>query len=266
MPADAPRIEMFGCPIDVVDLPSAVARVEAYLREGGLHQGVGVNLDQFLKMKEDPHFREMVVTADLITADGHPIVWTSWLWGTPLPERVPGIDLFEALLPVSAQKGYTVFLLGAKEESLQAAAAAYASRHPGLRIVGCRNGYFSVEDEPEIVAQINASGADMLFIAISSPKKEEFVHRNRDTLQTRFVLGVGGAFDIAAGWTSRAPEWMQRVGIEWVWRMVQEPRRMGPRVAQNATFLVDIARETARRRLPAPVRRVARRIRPRRAG
>ncbi|MEL6344771.1 MAG: WecB/TagA/CpsF family glycosyltransferase [Myxococcota bacterium] len=243
------RIEMFGCPIDVVDLEQAVARVEEYIRDGGLHQGVGVNLDQFLKMKNDPTFKSMIVDADLITADGHPIVWTSRLWGTPLPARVPGIDLFEALLPVAAEKGYTIYLLGAKEESMQAAAEAYERRFPGLKIVGRRNGYFSEEDEPEIVDEINASGADMLFIAISSPKKEAFVERGRERLKVRFVLGVGGAFDIAAGWTSRAPVWMQRAGVEWVWRLIQEPRRMGPRVLSNAAFLKDIARETVRRKV-----------------
>ena len=244
------RIDMLGCPVDVVRLQDAVARVEAYIAEGGLHQGVGVNLDQFLKMHNDPEFRQMIIDADLITADGHPIVWTSWLWGTPLPERVPGIDLFEALLPVSAAKGYRIFLLGAKEESLQGAAAAYKRRYPALNIVGMRNGYFTEEEEPEIIEQINASGADMLFIAISSPKKEEFVERNRAQLQVAFALGVGGAYDIAAGLTSRAPWWLQRMGIEWVWRLAQEPRRMGPRVRENFGFLRVIAKETVRRRGP----------------
>jgi N-acetylglucosaminyldiphosphoundecaprenol N-acetyl-beta-D-mannosaminyltransferase len=243
------RIDMFGCPVDVVRLSEAVERVEDYIASGGLHQGVGVNLDQFLKMHEDPEFKKMIIEADLITADGHPIVWTSWLWGTPLPERVPGIDLFEALLPVSARKGYKVFLLGAKEESMQAAAEAYLQRYPGLQIAGRRNGYFTEADEPEIVEQINACGADLLFIAITSPKKEAFVERNRDQLGVKFVLGVGGAFDIAAGLTSRAPIWMRRAGVEWVWRLSQEPRRMWPRVRDNFGFVRVIARETVRRRV-----------------
>lgn len=243
------RIDMFGCPVDVVRLQDAVTKVEDYIATGGLHQGVGVNLDQFLKMHDDPVFKKMIVDADLITADGHPIVWTSWLWGTPLPERVPGIDLFEALLPVSAEKGYRIFLLGAKEESMQAAAEVYLQRYPGLQIAGRRNGYFSEEDEPEIVQQINDCGADMLFIAITSPKKESFVERNREQLQVKFVLGVGGAFDIAAGLTTRAPIWMRRVGVEWVWRLSQEPRRMWPRVRDNFGFVRVIAKETVRRRI-----------------
>lgn len=243
------RIDMFGCPVDVVRLSEAVAKVEGYIASGELHQGVGVNLDQFLKMHNDPEFKQMVIEADLITADGHPIVWTSWLWGTPLPERVPGIDLFEALLPVSAEKGYKIFMLGAKEESMQAAAEAYLKRFPGLQIAGRRNGYFADEDEPEIVEAINACGADMLFIAITSPKKEAFVERNREQLNVKFVLGVGGAFDIAAGLTTRAPVWMRRVGVEWVWRLSQEPKRMWPRVRDNFGFVRVIAKETVRRRV-----------------
>lgn len=241
------RVDILGCPVDVVRLQDAVDKVEGFIATGGLHQGVGVNVDQFLKMHEEPEFRKMIVDADLITADGHPIVWISRLWGTPLPERVPGIDLFEALLPVSAQKGYKIFLLGAREEAMQAAAETYLQRCPGLHIVGRRNGYFSEEDETEIVEQINRSGADMLFIAISSPKKEAFVERNRDKLQVKFVLGVGGAFDIAAGLTKRAPIWMRRVGVEWVWRLIQEPRRMWPRVRDNFGFISVIAKETVHR-------------------
>ena len=132
---------------------------------------------------------------------------------------------------------------------MQAAAESYLKRFPGLQIAGRRNGYFSEEDEPEIVDEINACGAQMLFIAISSPKKEAFVERNRDALGVSFVLGVGGAFDIAAGLTSRAPVWMQRVGVEWVWRLGQEPRRMWPRVRDNFGFVRVIAKETVRRRV-----------------
>ncbi len=239
------RIDMFGCPVDVVRLSEAVERVEDYIASGGLHQGVGVNLDQFLKMHEDPEFKKMIIEADLITADGHPIVWTSWLWGTPLPERVPGIDLFEALLPVSARKGYKVFLLGAKEESMQAAAEAYLQRYPGLQIAGRRNGYFTEADEPEIVEQINACGADLLFIAITSPKKEEFVDRNREMLaKVGFVLGVGGTFDIDAGLYKRAPDWMAKAGIEWTYRLWQEPRRMYKRyIIEDSKFLGMLAKQ-----------------------
>lgn len=226
--SDAPeRVRLFGCDFDVVDMQAAVARVEDFIASGRMHQGVGVNVDQLVKMKDEPEFKRIVGRCDLITADGTPVVWASWLFGKHLPERVSGIDLFEALLPVAAAKGYRVFLLGAKEDSLQGAKAEYLRRYPGLQIVGTRNGYYKVEDEPEIARQIHDSGADMLFIAITSPKKEQFVDRNRALLaRVGFILGVGGSFDIAAGKVKRAPGWMGVYGVEWLYRFAQEPKRM----------------------------------------
>jgi N-acetylglucosaminyldiphosphoundecaprenol N-acetyl-beta-D-mannosaminyltransferase len=241
-------VYLFGCPFDRVDLHQAVAQVEAAIAQRGrLTQSVGVNLDQLLKMQEDPAFREIILQCDQITADGQPIIWLSRLFGDPLPERVPSVDIMEALLPLAATKGYKIFLLGTKQELLDRAAEAMRQKHPGLPIVGQRNGYFKEEDEPEIVRQINESGADMLFVAISSPKKEQFVERNRAALQVPFVMGVGGAFDIAAGQYTRAPRLVQKVGLEWAWRVAQEPKRMGPRVLHDLKFGKYVAREALRR-------------------
>lgn len=242
------RVDLFGCPFDRVDLQQAVAQVEAAIAQRGrLTQSVGVNLDQLLKMQEDPAFREIILQCDQITADGQPIIWLSRLFGDPLPERVPSVDIMQALLPLAAAKGYKIFLLGTKQELLDRAAAAMRQQHPGLPIVGQRNGYFQEADEPELVRQINESGADMLFVAISSPKKEQFVERNRAALQVPFVMGVGGAFDIAAGQYTRAPRLVQKVGLEWAWRVAQEPKRMGPRVLHDLKFGKYIAREALRR-------------------
>ena len=239
------RVRLFGCEFDRVSLDEAVAQVEGYIAQGTLHQGCGVNVDQLVKMKDSETFKEIIGKCDLVTADGTPVVWASRLFGKALPERVAGIDLFEALLPVAAKKGYRVYLLGAKEESLQAAKAEYLRRHPGLQIVGARNGYYKREDEPEIAADIKAKGAQLLFIAISSPKKEEFVDRNREALaNVPFILGVGGSFDIAAGFVKRAPGWMGKVGVEWLYRFAQEPKRMGRRYfIEDAAFLGMVAKE-----------------------
>ncbi len=244
----APRVELFGCPFDRVDLAGAVAQVEAAIADRQrLTQSVGVNLDQLLKMLEEPEFRKIILQCDQITADGQPIVWLSKLFGDPLPARVPSVDIMEAMLPVAQQKGYRIFLLGTKQELLEGAARSMEARYPGLPIVGMRNGYFKEEDESEIVRQINESRADMLFIAISSPKKEQFVERNRANLNVPFVMGVGGAFDIAAGVYTRAPRIVQQVGLEWAWRVAQEPKRMGPRVLHDLRFAPHLAREVARR-------------------
>ncbi len=231
------RVVMFGVPFERVTLEQAVAQVEdAIARRDGLFQSVGVNLDQLLKMKREPEFERIILRCDQITADGQPVVWLSRLFGDPLPARVPSVDIMDALLPVAARKGYRIFMLGAKEESVRAAARNIERDHPGIRIVGTRNGYFSEEDEPEIVRQINDSEADIILIAISSPKKEQFVERHRDELRVPFVMGVGGAFDIRAGITSRAPRPFRKLGVEWVWRFLQEPRRMGPRILDDLRF------------------------------
>jgi N-acetylglucosaminyldiphosphoundecaprenol N-acetyl-beta-D-mannosaminyltransferase len=244
----SPKVEMFGVPFDRVDLDSAVAQVEAAIADRStLTQSVGVNLDQLLKMQEEPVFAKIILRCEQITADGMPVVWLSRLFRDPLPARVPSVDIMEALLPVAEQKGYRVFMLGTKEELLQRAADNFRERFPNLQLAGTRNGYFKEEDEAEIVEQINASKTDILLIAISSPKKEEFVERNRAQLEVPFVMGVGGAFDIAAGQYTRAPKFVQKTGLEWAWRVAQEPKRMGPRVLHDLKFGKYVVREAAKR-------------------
>jgi len=240
---------MFGCPFDRVDMATAISRVEAAIADrASLSQSCGVNIDQLRKMQQEPNFREIILQCEQITADGQPIVWMSRLLGDPLPARVPSVDIMLEMLPVAAAKGYRVFMLGTSEDLLQRARANFEAQYPGLQIVGARNGYFSEGDEAEIVAEINAAQADILFIAISSPKKEQFVERHRSELTVPFVMGVGGAFDIAAGRYTRAPRWMQKGGVEWLWRFAQEPRRLGPRVVGGLGLIPALARELWMRR------------------
>jgi len=237
-------VELFGCPFDRVTMAEAVADVEAAIADRTtLTQSCGVNLDQLLKMLREPAFRDIILQCEQITADGAPIVWMSKLFRTPLPERVASVDIMEALLPVAAEKGYRIFMLGTKEDLLQRARASIEARYPGIQIVGARNGYFTTDDEPEIAAQINAAKTDILLIAITSPKKEQFVENNRSVLEVPFVMGVGGAFDIEAGLHRRAPKLIRRVGLEWTWRVALEPRRLGPRAVAQLNFLPFLARE-----------------------
>jgi len=246
------RIELFGVPFDVLDMQGALDRITGFIEadDDHLYQGVGVNLEHLQKIVEEPYFGEIVRPVDIILPDGWPPVALSHVFGEqPLPERVATPDLATNLLALSVKKGWGVYMLGAKEESLVGAVAAVRAAHPGVRIVGSRNGYFGEDDEADIVADINASGAQILFIAITSPKKEEFVERHRAALNLRFVLGVGGYFDVLSGVASRAPLWLQKIGMEWSWRIVQEPRRMGPRYLHNIVFGRNVAEEAFRRAL-----------------
>jgi N-acetylglucosaminyldiphosphoundecaprenol N-acetyl-beta-D-mannosaminyltransferase len=195
-------------------------------------------------MQKDPQLRESVVNADIINADGQAVVWASRLLGRPLKERVAGIDLMEKLVNIAYLNGYKVFFLGAKEDIVRTVVEHYSNIYSPAIIAGYRNGYFSKEDEPGIARQIADSGANILFVAISSPTKENFLFQHRDVLKkVNFVMGVGGSFDVVSGLVKRAPVWMQKAGLEWLYRVYQEPRRMFKRyLVGNLKFITLVLR------------------------
>ena len=219
-------ITMMGCRIDNLSMEETLVRIEEFIRSGQPHQHVVVNVDKLVKASRDPELRRIVNECALVNADGMPVVWASRLLGKPLKERVAGIDLFEALMRRAGEKNWRVFLLGAREDVVSAVADTYRRRYPQLTIAGWRNGYWTNEEEGQVAEQVRASGADLLFVAISSPKKEQFLGRWQAEMRIPFAMGVGGTFDVAIGRVRRAPRWMQRAGLEWFYRFLQEPRRM----------------------------------------
>ena len=242
------RIQLMGCAVDNLDLAESLALIEGFIRSGRPHQHVVVNVDKIVKASRDPGLRRIINDCDLINADGMPVVWASRLLGKPLKERVTGVDLFEALMARAAQKGWRVFLLGAREEVVSGVARLYPARYPGLTIAGYRNGYWSKAEEEEVVAQIGAARPDILFVAISSPTKEAFLARYQAAMKVPFAMGVGGTFDVAVGLVKRAPVWMQKAGLEWFYRFLQEPRRMFRRYfIEDMAFVALFAREWVRR-------------------
>lgn len=242
------RIQMMGCAVDNLDMEESLAVVEGFICSGRPHQHVVVNVDKIVKASRDPGLRRIINDCDLINADGMPVVWASRLLGKPLKERVTGVDLFEALMARAAQKGWRVFLLGAREEVVSGVARLYPARYPGLTIAGYRNGYWSKAEEEEVVAQIGAARPDILFVAISSPTKEAFLARYQAAMKVPFAMGVGGTFDVAVGHVKRAPVWMQKAGLEWFYRFLQEPRRMFRRYfIEDMAFVALFAREWVRR-------------------
>lgn len=243
------RITLMGCQIDNLSMEDTLQTVEGFIASGRPHQHVVVNVDKLVKASRDESLRRIINDCALVNADGMPVVWASRLLGRPLKERVAGVDLFEALMARAAHKGWRVFLLGAREEVVLAVRDAYLRRFPQLRIAGWRNGYWDGErEEAEVAEQVRASGADLLFVAISSPKKEQFLGRHQAAMRVPFAMGVGGSFDVAAGRVRRAPRWMQKVGLEWLFRFLQEPRRLFRRYfIDGATFFWLLAKEAARR-------------------
>lgn len=242
------RIEMMGCYIDSLSMEETLARIEGFIASGKPRQHVVVNVDTLVKARRDPELRRVINACDLISADGMPVVWASWVLGKPLPERVAGVELFEAVMKRAAEKGWRVFLLGAHEEVVTKVKGVYEHRYPQIVIAGFRNGYWRAEQEDGVVEQIKSSRADVLFVAISSPKKEQFLGTYQSRMGVAYSLGVGGAFDVAAGKVRRAPRWMQRAGLEWFFRFLQEPRRMFRRYfIDDTAFVGMVAREFWRR-------------------
>ena len=244
------RIVILGCSIDSLDMDQTIARIEQYIKESKPRQHVVVNVAKIVEMRNDPYLREIVSSCDLINADGMPIVWASKILGQPLPERVAGVDLFQNLVKLCAKKGYRPFFFGAREWVVKKVVEEFKQRYPNLAVAGYRNGYYTDEEEPEIAEIIRDSTADMLFVGFSSPKKEEFLKKWMPAMHVPFCMGVGGSFDIIAGRTKRAPLWMQNSGLEWCYRIYQEPRRMWKRYAKtNPVFVWMVVKEYVKMKL-----------------
>ena len=232
------RYPILNTYVNALSLDETIAEVEKIIAAGVPTQHVVVNASKVNLMEADWKLAEIVNACPLINADGASIVWAAKKLGVPLKERVTGIDLFQRLVKVADRKGYGVYLFGAKEEVVTKVKAIFEERYPSIRIVGCRNGYFTEADEPRIVADMAASGADMMFVAFSSPKKEYWIHKYLDEMGIPFVMGVGGSFDVVAGVTDRAPKWMQDHGLEWFYRFIQEPSRLWKRyIVGNVKFV-----------------------------
>lgn len=238
---------VLGCPISKMDLDQVIEEAEGFIKSRKPHYIAVVNVAKIVKMRSDRELTNSVKSADLIGADGVPLVWASRLLGNPLPGRVNGTDLMYRLLEKADEKGYRVFFFGAKEEILQAVLARVRSEYPGVQVAGWQNGYFKPEDEWNIARKIRASHADILFIAFGTPKKEVWVGRYLQAMGVPVVHGVGGSFDVFAGLIPRAPVWMQKAGLEWLFRLMQEPRRMWKRyLVTNSLFIGMLAKEVFR--------------------
>ena len=235
----AKKINFLNIPIDAITMQETLQKVEnTILLKKQIHHTV-VNAGKVVMMQTDKELEKSVIDAELINADGQAIVWAANFLGHKLPERVSGIDLMEELVKRSFKKGYKCFFFGATEEVVTKLVNIYKMQYSENIIAGYRNGYFEKEDEKKIARQIAESGANILFVAITSPKKEIFLNTNKKQLQNvNFIMGVGGSFDVIAGKVNRAPLWMQNAGLEWLYRVLQEPKRMWKRyLVGNSKFI-----------------------------
>ena len=203
---------------------------------------VSLNAAKVVLARDDERLARILDAAPLVNADGQSVVWASRLLGAPLPGRVAGIDLMFRLLSIAEAEGFRVYFLGSRQDVLATAVERLRLQYPRLAIAGQHHGYFAASETEAVCAEINASNADMLFVAMSSPKKEYWVEEAGPLLDAPLIVGVGGSLDVVAGKVSRAPTWMQKAGLEWFFRFLQEPRRMWRRyTVTNVRFIALVA-------------------------
>lgn len=230
------KIRFFNIQLDAISMQETVDLVKQRIFENTFTQHVVVNVAKIVNMQNDRALADSVNSCDIINIDGMGVVWGCRFLGLNVQERVAGVDLFFQLNSMAEQEKFSVFYLGAKQAIVQETARKMQQKHPALEIAGYHHGYFW-ENEKEVVQQIRESGAKLLFVAITSPKKENFINKWRDQLGSNFVMGVGGTFDVVAGKVKRAPLWMQNAGLEWLYRVMQEPGRMWKRyLVTNSKF------------------------------
>jgi N-acetylglucosaminyldiphosphoundecaprenol N-acetyl-beta-D-mannosaminyltransferase len=237
------RQDFLGVPIDCLTLTETIAAADRAIQARRACQHVCLNVAKFVAMRTNAQLDHDVRSSHVVSVDGMGIVWAARLMGITVPERVAGVDVMEGVIRLSAINGYRPFVLGARPDVLQKAIAKIMKRFPGLQLAGSRDGYFRPEEECEVVATIKSSRADCLFIGMPTPRKERFLAHHRNELGVPFIMGVGGGLDVLAGQVRRAPSLVRDIGLEWLFRTVQEPLRLGPRyLVTNTAFAGIVAK------------------------
>lgn len=241
------RVSVLGAPVDPWTMEQTVAATDALIKDGRFAHLIGVNADKLLQMRDDAEMDACVRRCEVVNADGASMVMAANKLGVSLPGRVAGIDLMWELCALAEREGHRVYLLGAKAEVVEKTAAVLAGRYPGITICGYRDGYFGDDEFDAVVAQVEETRPDIVFVGITSPKKERLIERFRELGARGAFVGVGGSFDVVSGNIPRAPMWMQRANLEWLFRMVQEPRRLVKRyVVGNTRFYLLLRKEAKR--------------------
>lgn len=249
--AEPRRIQIAGTPVDLVTMDGAVRRILEHAGAGGAPACVVTpNVHHVVMFQDSPRFREVYRAAWLSLADGMPLVWAARLLGTPVPEKVSGSDLFPRVCQAAAGTGLRIFLLGGRPGAADGAARVLEARHPGLRLAGTHCPPMGFErDAAELertCEAVRAAAPDVLFVGLGAPKQELFMHDQRERLGVPVSVGVGVSFEFVAGMVQRAPEWMQRGGLEWTYRIYKEPRRLWKRYATtNPRFVALVLRQYA---------------------
>ncbi len=233
------KANILGVAFDIVNLDTAVHRVQTFLSKDTCHTIVTPNPEIVENSRNNSKLKQALDNADLTVADGIGIIYASKILSLDLKQRVTGIDLMNAIIKLAEREDKSIYLLGAKPNVAKIAAKNLKTAHPKLRIAGYRDGYFKEVEEKDIIGEINSLKTDILFVALGSPKQEIFMQQYRDELTAKVTMGVGGSFDVIAGTVKRAPVFYQKLGLEWLYRAVKEPKRF-VRLLSIPKFLVAV--------------------------
>ncbi|AFY34997.1 WecB/TagA/CpsF family glycosyltransferase [Calothrix sp. PCC 7507] len=237
------KVRILDTSFDALSLAQTVDWVVELIKSGQKGYICTVNVAILMMMRSYPQLRNFVHNAALVVADGQPLVWTSKLLEQQLPERVTGIDLIDAIAARAEKEGLGIYLMGATAPVIAAAAFKMQSKYPRLKICGFDDGYFNEAQSAERAAAISQSGAQILFVGMGVPRQESFLEQNWDELGINLAIPVGGSFDVYAGLRKRAPLWVQQTGLEWLYRLIQEPQRLWKRyLLTNSQFVLEILR------------------------
>ena len=242
-----PRIKLLNTEVDNLTMAQAVDAVDMLIQKRAMANVVTPNLDHIVMLEKDEEFQKIYRDAALVLTDGQPLVWYSKLKGTPIVEKVSGSDLFPEVCAMCARKGYSVFFFGAAEGVAEKAAEVLQKKYRGLRVAGVVSPVFGFEKNPEqteeYVRLIREANPDVLALALGTPKIEKFAYRNMQALGVPVVLNIGATFDFIAGKVQRAPKWMSRCGLEWLYRATQDPKRLIKRYWNDAVKIIPIIRK-----------------------
>lgn len=223
---DLESVPIHGMRVHRVSMVGALDEIGGFIRDGSPHHVITLDASMCVIARDDQELRQIASSAELVTPDGAGILWACRKFGFPLIERVSGVEIVDRLCALSATNGYRIFFFGAAPGVAADAADRMRERYPGCQIVGTRDGFFTPAEEPDIVDEIQAARPDVLFVALGIPKQEKWIARHRDALGVPVLVGVGGSFDVHSGRVKRAPRWIQRLNLEWLYRLLKNPRKI----------------------------------------
>lgn len=239
-----PRITILNTVIDVLNVQETIDLVEKYVKTKTPLHLMGVNADKINEVNSNERMKQIVNSCGVINADGASVILASKYLNKPLPERVAGVDLMQSLVALAEKKGYSIYLLGAKQEVVEKTAEVLKTKHSKLNLVGLHNGYFKKSDWHLISDELKELKPDFVFVGITSPIKEYLIEYLQEEGNDSVFMGVGGSFDVISGNISRVPKWMQKCNLEWLYRVMQEPKRLFKRYfIGNIVFIKSVVKE-----------------------